>query len=93
MNQVAMLFAFSSELCIDPLTGLMLIVTIGIDCTKLLFKTKSNWGCTSLMLTENVSDLEAVLEATEGQGFLKQGGTCALWKTLKGATGFCPCLQ
>lgn len=63
-----MLFAFSLEFFIDHLTGLMLIVTIGIYCTKWLFK-KSNWNCISLMLTKNVSDFEAMLEATEGQGF------------------------
>lgn len=40
------------------------------------------------MLTENVSDFEAILEATEGQGSLKHEDTCALWKILKGAMGF-----
>lgn len=37
------------------------------------------------MLTENVPDFEAILEATEGQGSLKHEDTCALWKILKGA--------
>lgn len=40
------------------------------------------------MLAENVSDFGAILEATAGQGFLKHEDTCALWKILKGVTGF-----
>lgn len=40
------------------------------------------------MLTENVSDFEATLEATDGQGILKHEDTSALWKILKGAMGF-----